>query len=144
MSFIRRNNTKEFLVSITFGNHTFFARAKKVSKKARPVKSHTPRSLLIFRGLQNSRNCVPLTHAALLHPKNPCARGAFQRKLKRIVHNPGITVLFYRTVKVLLTETTIILPDRSVFPNTFLRNVTKNIFVSSLTRLIREKILKRL
>ena len=59
--------------------HTFFARAKKVPKKARPVKSLCPRSLRIFRELQNSRVFDPFRTAAILFPKNPRELGAFQR-----------------------------------------------------------------
>ena len=42
-------NTIEFF--IIYNNHTFFARAKKVAKKARPMKSHIPHSLPIFSGI---------------------------------------------------------------------------------------------
>ena len=42
-------NTKEFF--IIYNNHTFFARAKKVAKKARPMKSHIPHSLPFFSGI---------------------------------------------------------------------------------------------
>jgi len=73
---------------------TFFARAKKVPKKARPVQSHIPRSLQFFRELQNSRNFVPFRQAAILHPKNLCARGAFQRGLLKTLHNPFDTIIF--------------------------------------------------
>ncbi|MBT4484235.1 MAG: hypothetical protein HOC71_11240 [Candidatus Latescibacteria bacterium] len=58
------------------------------------MQSHIPHSLQFFRELQNSRNCVPLKQTAILHPKNPPECGAFQRGAKRIVHNPGITILF--------------------------------------------------
>ena len=83
---------------------TFFDRAKKVAKKARPVtrsaaeshevQSRIPRSLLIFRESQNPRNFVPFRHTAIHFPKNPCARGAFQRGLLRTVHTPGNEILF--------------------------------------------------
>ena len=63
------------------------------------MKSHVPRSLRIFRELQNSRVFDPLRHAAILFPKNPCALGAFQWGIQRCkqffpvqkaLHVPGV------------------------------------------------------
>ena len=81
------------------------------------MKSHIPRSLPVFRELQNSRNFVSLRQAAILYPKNPLESGAFQRGLERIVYNPGITIFFCRAVlkKLFIKKRCVFASQREIF-----------------------------
>ncbi len=71
----------------------FLYSCKEMYQRNTPRKSLISPSAPVFREAQNSRNRVPFRQPALLVPKNPHERGAFQRGSIQTINTPGTTIL---------------------------------------------------